>query len=136
MSAGHSHTSPCNAHRDATCLHPIIDPSPDHVKAFRALFTAHIARRFRHRFPSVPRVRYKADLLDRQLGALPDSQGMTEPIDAVGLSMGGAIAAHFLDRHPGPAGRLLLSDQSDLSDRSDLSGSLMVWPETSESGTL
>jgi pimeloyl-ACP methyl ester carboxylesterase len=46
-----------------------------------------------------PRV-YTADLFDRQLLELLDSQNTKTPADVVGLSMGGAITIRFIDRHP------------------------------------
>lgn len=47
-----------------------------------------------------PITRYTADLFDRQLGELLDALEVSGPIDLIGLSMGGAIALHFSDRHP------------------------------------
>lgn len=47
-----------------------------------------------------PRIRYDADLFDGQLIELLDALGVAGPVDVVGLSMGGAITMHFLDRHP------------------------------------
>jgi len=70
-----------------------------------------------------PHRRYDEDLFDRQLLDLLDSQGITEPVDLVGLSMGGAITVHFLDRHPdrvakvalfAPAGMMRLPGSSRL----------------------
>jgi len=55
-----------------------------------------------------PRLRYTAGLFDRQLAELLDSQGIAGPVHVAGLSMGGAIAARFLDRHPERVGRLVL----------------------------
>jgi pimeloyl-ACP methyl ester carboxylesterase len=47
-----------------------------------------------------PDVRYTADLYDRQLLQLLDSLGWRDPIDIVGLSMGGPVSAEFTGRHP------------------------------------
>lgn len=47
-----------------------------------------------------PYVDYNADLYDRQLVELLDALGVKQPIDIVGLSMGGAITVGFVDRHP------------------------------------
>ena len=63
-----------------------------------------------------PRVRYNANLFDRQLAELLDSQGVTEPIHVVGLSMGGAIVAHFLDRHPERVGHVALFAPAGLNE--------------------
>lgn len=43
---------------------------------------------------------YDAELYHRQLVELLDSQGVTGPIDIVGLSMGGPITLRFVDREP------------------------------------
>ncbi len=43
---------------------------------------------------------YTADLYDRQLLELLDSQGIKAPVDLAGISMGGAITVRFIDRHP------------------------------------
>jgi acyl-phosphate glycerol 3-phosphate acyltransferase len=51
-------------------------------------------------YSSRPKIRYTADLFDRQLVELLDAQGVKEPVDVAGLSMGGAITIHFVDRHP------------------------------------
>ncbi len=55
-----------------------------------------------------PRVRYTADLFVRQLIELLDAFGVHEPVDLVGLSMGGAIAVHVADRHPDRVRKLVL----------------------------
>jgi pimeloyl-ACP methyl ester carboxylesterase len=47
-----------------------------------------------------PRVRYDADLFDRQLTGLLDSLGWHDPVHVVGLSMGGLVAATVAGRHP------------------------------------
>lgn len=43
---------------------------------------------------------YDAELYHRQLVELLDSQGITQPVDIVGLSMGGPITLRFVDREP------------------------------------
>jgi pimeloyl-ACP methyl ester carboxylesterase len=45
---------------------------------------------------------YTADLYERQLLELLDSQGIKTPVDLAGLSLGGAVAIRFVDRHPNP----------------------------------
>lgn len=59
-------------------------------------------------FSDRPRTRYTADLFDRQLWELLDAQDIEEPVDLVGLSMGGAIVARFIDRHPERVRRFVL----------------------------
>jgi pimeloyl-ACP methyl ester carboxylesterase len=57
-----------------------------------------------------PDVRYTADLYDRQLLQLLDSLGWRDPIDLVGLSMGGPVTAEFTARHPERVRSLTLVD--------------------------
>src|SRR5215207_9549905 len=57
-----------------------------------------------------PDVAYNTDLFDRQLTQLLDSLGWREPIDVVGLSMGGPVSAEFVGRHPERARSLTLVD--------------------------
>jgi pimeloyl-ACP methyl ester carboxylesterase len=57
-----------------------------------------------------PDVRYTSDLFDRQLTQLLDSLGWREPVDVVGLSMGGPVSAEFVGRHPERARSLTLVD--------------------------
>lgn len=47
-----------------------------------------------------PVVPYTPELLDRQLGQLLDSLGWREPVDVIGLSMGGPVSARFAASHP------------------------------------
>jgi pimeloyl-ACP methyl ester carboxylesterase len=65
-------------------------------------------------FSDRPKVIYNVDLFDRQLLGLLDALGMHSPIDLVGLSMGGAIAVHFADRHPERLRKLVLIDPAGL----------------------
>ena len=57
-----------------------------------------------------PNIPYTADLFDRQLLQLLDSLGWREPVDVVGLSMGGLVSAHFVGGHPERARSLTLID--------------------------
>ena len=57
-----------------------------------------------------PNVAYTADLYDRQLVQLLDSLGWRDPVDIVGLSMGGPVTANFVGRHPERARSLTLVD--------------------------
>ncbi len=51
---------------------------------------------------------YTGDVFDRQLLELLDTLGVKEPVDLVGLSMGGAIVTGFTDRHPERVRKLVL----------------------------
>lgn len=51
---------------------------------------------------------YDADRYDRQLLDLLDSQDLKDPVNLVGLSMGGAIVTRFTDRHPERVKRMAL----------------------------
>jgi pimeloyl-ACP methyl ester carboxylesterase len=55
-----------------------------------------------------PHRAYDGDLMDRQLRELLDAVGIRQPINLVGLSMGGAISAVFTARHPQRVRRLAL----------------------------
>jgi pimeloyl-ACP methyl ester carboxylesterase len=57
-----------------------------------------------------PDVPYTSDLFDRQMLQLLDSLGWREPVDIVGLSMGGPVTATFVGRHPDRARSLTLVD--------------------------
>jgi pimeloyl-ACP methyl ester carboxylesterase len=57
-----------------------------------------------------PNIRYTSDLYDRQLLQLLDSLGWREPVDIVGLSMGGAVTGEFVGRHPDRTRSLTLVD--------------------------
>jgi len=61
-----------------------------------------------------PEADYTLDLFDRQLLNLLDALGLTRPVDAVGLSMGGPISVTFADRHPRRVRRLALIDPAGL----------------------
>jgi len=57
-----------------------------------------------------PNVAYTTDLFVRQLSDLLDALGVKEPVDLVGLSLGGYISTAFTDRHPERVRRLALLD--------------------------
>ena len=73
---------------------------------FRVARYDHFGRGFSDR-PNVP---YTAALLDRQLTDLLDSLSWREPVDVVGLSMGGPVVAGFTADHPGRVRSLVLID--------------------------
>jgi len=57
-----------------------------------------------------PDVRYDPDLFDQQLFQLLGALQISEPIDIVGLSMGGPIAANYATRHPARVRKVALFD--------------------------
>ena len=57
-----------------------------------------------------PDIAYTADVYDRQMLQLLDSLGWQEPVDIIGLSMGGPVTAEFVGRHPARARSLTLVD--------------------------
>jgi len=57
-----------------------------------------------------PKVAYNSDLFDRQLLDLLNTLDIHEPVDVVGLSWGGLIAAVFTARHPERVRKLCLID--------------------------
>jgi pimeloyl-ACP methyl ester carboxylesterase len=66
-----------------------------------------------------PDVAYTADLFDRQMLQLLDSLGWKNPVDIVGLSMGGPVTATFVGRHPDRVRSLTLVDPAS-GERSQL----------------
>ncbi|MDX1617121.1 MAG: alpha/beta hydrolase [Candidatus Promineifilaceae bacterium] len=63
---------------------------------------------------------YDQDLFDRQLANLIDALRIKTPVDLVGLSLGGAIAIVFTDRHPEWVRRLGLIDPAGLPWKASL----------------
>jgi len=59
---------------------------------------------------------YTGDVFDRQLLELLDALNVKEPVDLVGLSMGGAIATLFTDRHPQRVRKLVLIGTAGVSE--------------------
>lgn len=57
-----------------------------------------------------PDVNYTLDLFDNQLTQLLDSLGWRDPVDVIGLSMGGAVSGTFAGRHPERVRSLVLVD--------------------------
>jgi pimeloyl-ACP methyl ester carboxylesterase len=68
-------------------------------------------------FSDRPDVPYNLDLFDRQLQQLLDSLGWREPVDVVGLSMGGAVSGTFAGRHRERVRSLVLIDP--IAERAD-----------------
>jgi len=73
---------------------------------FRVARYDHFGRGYSDR----PDIAYTSDLYDRQLLQLLDSLGWREPVDLVGLSMGGPVTAEFTGRHPERVRSLTLVD--------------------------
>lgn len=63
-------------------------------------------------FSDRPRARYNIDLFDEQLSDLLDALRITLPVNLIGLSMGGPIAATFTARRPQRVRSLTLIDPS------------------------
>jgi len=61
-----------------------------------------------------PDTEYNLDLFRRQLLGLLDALALTQPVDVVGLSMGGPIAVTIADRHPERVRRLVLIDPAGM----------------------
>lgn len=57
-----------------------------------------------------PDVTYNPDLFDQQLVQLLGALNINEPIDIVGLSMGGPITVNFATRHPASVRKVVLYD--------------------------
>ncbi|HKN67939.1 MAG TPA: alpha/beta fold hydrolase [Gemmatimonadaceae bacterium] len=57
-----------------------------------------------------PALAYDLAMYDRQLTELLDTLGIRGPVDVAGVSMGGAIAVNFADRHPDRVLTVILVD--------------------------
>lgn len=57
-----------------------------------------------------PDARYDPDLFDQQLVQLLAALNISEPMEIVGLSMGGPISANFAARHPASVRKVVLFD--------------------------
>lgn len=79
-----------------------------------------------------PRAVYSADLFDRQLSELLDRLGITDPVNLIGLSMGGAIVTHFIDRHPERVNSFSLLAPAGFSVHEPLRYRVLYWPGVGE----
>lgn len=75
-----------------------------------------------------PDARHDVELFDRQILGGLDALGLTQPVDVVGLSMGGAIAVAFTVRHPDRVRRLALIAPAGLPFERPFSARLVTWP--------
>ena len=75
-----------------------------------------------------PEKTYDVDLFDRQLLGLLDKLGVSDAVDLVGVSMGGAVAVVFADRHPKRVRRLVLIAPAGLPHELPLLGRLAQMP--------
>ena len=71
---------------------------------------------------------YTPDRFDRQLEQLFDALGFTQPVDLVGVSMGGAIAVTFTDRHPDRVRRLALLSPAGFAVKPSLAAIALYTP--------
>ena len=71
---------------------------------FRVLRYDHFGRGYSDR----PDARYDPEFFDKQLLDLLDALKLNDKVDFAGESMGGAIAAAFVNRHPARAGKLIM----------------------------
>ena len=79
-----------------------------------------------------PRVEYNPDLFDRQLDQLLARLGIRGPIDLIGHSMGGLIAATYAARHPERIGSLTLIAPAGLETRMHWTVKLVQTPIAGE----
>ena len=86
----------------------IWDPTRETLadNGFRVLRYDYFGRGYSDR----PKLQYDLATYDGQLSELLDSLGIRGVIDVAGVSMGGAIAANFADRHPDRVRTLTLVD--------------------------
>lgn len=71
---------------------------------------------------------YTPDRFDHQLFQLIDALGFTQPVDLVGVSMGGAIVTTFTDRHPDRVRRLALIAPAGLAVKPSLAAMALFTP--------
>lgn len=75
---------------------------------------------------------YDQELFDRQLLNLLSALGVDQPVDVLGLSMGGAIAVVFTDRHPDLVRKLCLIDPVGLPFKRPFAAKLLEAPMLGE----
>ncbi len=75
---------------------------------------------------------YDHELFDRQLLNLLSTLGIDQPVDVLGLSMGGAIAVVFTDQHPDLVRKLCLIDPAGLPFKRPFAAKLLEAPMLGE----
>ncbi len=75
---------------------------------------------------------YRADLYDRQLLELLNSQNIKTPVDMVGRSMGGALTIRFADRYPERVRRFALLAPAGFPAPVPLNIRIACWPFVGE----
>jgi len=110
--------------------YPVWDPTFDALveAGFRVLRYDLYGRGFSDR----PDIRYDQDLFDRQLLNLLGALNIDNPVDLIGLSLGGAISVVFTDRHPDAVRKLCLIDPAGLPWKQTLSASMGKAPVLGE----
>jgi len=78
-------------------------------------------------FSDRPDVPYDQAFYVRQLAELLDALRVTDPIDLVGLSLGGSIVTSVADQHPDRVGSLVYVDPSFRQPEAAPAGSAAVW---------
>jgi pimeloyl-ACP methyl ester carboxylesterase len=79
-----------------------------------------------------PRISFDQDLFDRQLLDLFDTLKLEDPVDLIGLSMGGSISAIFCARHPEKVRRLVLIDPTGFQFKIPIWTRLLIVPHLGE----
>lgn len=83
-------------------------------------------------FSDRPRAAYDIDFFDRQLSELIEGLELSEPVNLVGLSMGGPIIANFAGRHPELVAKLVLVDPAGVPIDAPSIMKLMLIPGVGE----
>lgn len=131
---GHTHyeLSNSNARCSVVLIHGFSIPYHVWDPTFQALSDAglNVLRYdlFGRGYSDRPRVDYSLDLFVDQLFHLVRELGLGVPLDLVGLSMGGPIAASFCDQHPSLVRKLCLIDPAGVPMKSTVLGKFILRP--------
>jgi pimeloyl-ACP methyl ester carboxylesterase len=79
-----------------------------------------------------PKLKYDLDLFVSQLGQLLAALDLQQPVDLIGLSMGGPIALSFAARHPGWVRKIVLIDPAGIPTMSSVMGKVLSAPMMGE----
>jgi pimeloyl-ACP methyl ester carboxylesterase len=85
-----------------------------------------------HGYSDRPKTVYNPDLFDRQLEQLLSKLGISVPLDLVGFSLGGLIAATYAARHPERVRSLTLIAPAGLETHFSLALKLATYPIVGE----